>query len=162
MCTGWLARAQRRLHPCAEDGLQSKQFVEVFKKACGRALTHHAALYYDIALLIASGLKAVDGDLSRADELGAALQKVDFKSVWGNVAFDSNHHPIQDYYPNKIEADAKGNLMPKVLSKVLSQQPDAAPALHRQIDELNRCRSSVDWFEPVMLMPPNSWARASP
>ncbi|WP_017524027.1 ABC transporter substrate-binding protein [Pusillimonas noertemannii] len=110
------------------DVPESKQFVEDFKKAYGRVPTHYAALAYDTALLIASALKAVDGDLNRADEFRAALQKADFKSVRGNFAFDTNHHPIQDYYLTKIERDADGNLMPKVLSKVLSSQRDAFAA----------------------------------
>jgi len=110
------------------DVPESKQFVEDFKKAYGRLPTHYAALAYDTALLIASALKAVDGDLNRADELRAALQKADFKSVRGNFAFDTNHHPIQDYYLTKIERDADGNLLPKVLSKVLSSQRDAFAA----------------------------------
>lgn len=106
------------------DVPESKQFVEDFKKAYGRVPTHYGALAYDTALLLASALKAVNGDMDRADEFRAALQKADFKSVRGNFAFDTNHHPIQDYYLNKIEADADGNLMPKVLSKVLSGQRD--------------------------------------
>lgn len=110
------------------DVPESKQFVEDFKKAYGRVPTHYAALAYDTALLIASALKAVDGDMGRADEFRAALQKADFKSVRGNFAFDTNHHPIQDYYLTKIERDADGNLMPKVLSKVLSSQRDAFAA----------------------------------
>jgi len=110
------------------DVPESKQFVEDFKKAYGRVPTHYAALSYDTARLIASALKAVDGDLSRADDFRAALQKADFKSVRGNFAFDTNHHPIQDYYLTKIERDADGNLMPKVLSKVLSKQRDAFAA----------------------------------
>ena len=110
------------------DVPESKQFVEDFKKAYGRLPTHYAALAYDTALLIASALKAVDGDLNRADEFRAALQKADFKSVRGNFAFDTNHHPIQDYYLTKIERDADGNLLPKVLSKVLSSQRDAFAA----------------------------------
>lgn len=107
---------------------ESKQFVEDFKKAYGRVPTHYGALSYDTARLIASALKAVDGDLSRADEFREALRKADFKSVRGNFAFDTNHHPIQDYYLNKIEKDADGNLMPTVLKKVMSGERDAFAA----------------------------------
>lgn len=110
------------------DNPESKQFVEDFKAAYGRVPTHYGALAFDTANLIASALKAVDGDLTRADEFRAALKKADFKSVRGNFAFDSNQHPIQDYYLTKIERDADGNLMPVVLSKVLSNHPDAFAA----------------------------------
>lgn len=110
------------------DEPESKQFVEAFKQAYGRVPTHYGALAYDTARLIASALQAVDGDLSRADEFRAALEKADFKSVRGNFAFDSNHHPIQDYYLTKIERDAQGNLMPVVVSKVLSNAKDAFAA----------------------------------
>ena len=67
-------------------------------------------------------------DLSRADEFRAALKKADFKSERGNFAFDTNQHPIQDYYLTKIEPEANGNLMPKPISKVLSNQRDAFAA----------------------------------
>jgi len=110
------------------DVPESKQFVEDFKKAYGRVPTHYGALSYDTARLIASALKAVDGDLSRADEFREALRKADFKSVRGNFAFDTNQHPIQDYYLNKIEKDADGNLMPVVLKKVMSGERDAFAA----------------------------------
>jgi len=53
---------------------------------------------YDAAALIDSGLKAVNGDMSKKEELRRALEKADFKSVRGNFKFGPNHIPIQNFY----------------------------------------------------------------
>jgi len=107
------------------DNPQNHEFVQAFEQAYGRLPTHYAALAYDTAQLIGSALKAVDGDLDRADEFRAALRKADFKSVRGNFAFDTNQHPIQDYYLTQIKPDGQGRLLPVVVRKILSNEKDA-------------------------------------
>lgn len=102
----------------------NKAFVEAFQKEYGRVPTHYAATAYDTAHLIGSALKAVDGDMSKTDAFRDALSKADFKSVRGNFKFDTNHHPIQDYYLMKLERDGKGNLTPKVIRKVMEMKED--------------------------------------
>jgi len=106
------------------DNPQNHAFVSAFKNAYGRVPTHYAALAYDTARLIASALQAVNGDLSRADDFRAALAKADFKSVRGNFSFNTNHHPIQDYYLMQIKRNAQGELMPSVVRKILSNAKD--------------------------------------
>src|SRR5690606_34677125 len=55
------------------DNEASKAFVESFQKAYGRLPTSYAATSYDTALLIASALKAVNGDVTgKADEFREA------------------------------------------------------------------------------------------
>ncbi|MCH3819772.1 ABC transporter substrate-binding protein, partial [Campylobacter jejuni] len=44
------------------DNAQNKHFVDAFTKTYNRAPTAYAAQAYDTANLIASGLKAVNGD----------------------------------------------------------------------------------------------------
>lgn len=110
------------------DNPQNHAFVKAFKEAYGRVPTHYAALAYDTANLIASGLHAVNGDISRADDFRAALYKADFKSVRGNFKFNTNHHPIQDYYLMQIKRNAQGELTPMVVRKVLSEAKDTFAA----------------------------------
>jgi branched-chain amino acid transport system substrate-binding protein len=62
---------------------------------------------YDAVALIDSGLKAVNGDMSKKEELRRALEKADFKSVRGNFKFGPNHIPIQNFYLQ--EAIKEGN-----------------------------------------------------
>lgn len=103
------------------DNPQNKHFVEAFSKAYQRAPTAYAAQAYDTANLIASALKAVNGDITgRADDFRAALRKADFSSVRGKFKFGPNQHPIQDWYLLHIEADASGKLVYKNV-KVLAR-----------------------------------------
>src|SRR5690606_21386444 len=61
------------------DNPANKQFVEAFQKEYGRRPTVYAATSYDTARLIASALKAVDGDVEgKADAFREALRKADF------------------------------------------------------------------------------------
>ncbi|MAO51829.1 MAG: ABC transporter substrate-binding protein [Pusillimonas sp.] len=106
------------------DVPENKAFVEAFQKEYGRMPTHYAATAYDSANLIGSALKAVDGDMSKTDAFRDALQKADFKAVRGNFKFDTNHHPIQDYYLMKLERDENGELTPNVVRKVMEMQED--------------------------------------
>ena len=48
--------------------------------------------------LLDSVVKAVNGDLTKKDEMRRAAEKADFKSVRGNFKFGPNHIPIQNFY----------------------------------------------------------------
>ena len=100
------------------------EFVKAFEAEYGRTPTHYAALAYDTANSIGAGLKANGGDMSKADVFRDAMRKAEFQSVRGNFAYDTNHHPIQDYYLIQIVRNDKGELAPKVVRKVLEKQND--------------------------------------
>ena len=103
------------------DNPQNRHFVEAFTKAYNRAPTAYAAQAYDTANLIASGLKAVDGNITgKADAFRDALRRADFPSVRGKFKFGPNQHPVQDWYLLHIEAGADGKLVYKNL-KVLAR-----------------------------------------
>ncbi len=103
------------------DNAQNKHFVDAFTKAYNRAPTAYAAQAYDTANLIASALKAVNGDITgRPDDFRAALRKADFASVRGKFKFGPNNHPIQDWYLLHIEPNADGKLIYKNV-KVLAR-----------------------------------------
>lgn len=106
------------------DTAANAAFVKAFQAEYGRMPTHYAAIAYDTANLMGSAIKAVGGDMSKADAFRAALRKADFKSIRTHFEFDTNQHPIQDYYLMRIERGADGQLMPKVQRKVLSMQKD--------------------------------------
>ena len=106
------------------DNAANKKFVEAFKTKYGRMPTLYASQGYDTANLIASALKATNGNPSDMDAFRAALEKADFDSVRGNFRFGSNHHPIQDIYVREVVKDASG-IHNKTVQKVFSNHVDA-------------------------------------
>ncbi|AZG11233.1 ABC transporter substrate-binding protein [Pigmentiphaga sp. H8] len=106
------------------DNPQSSAFVKAFTEAYGRKPTDYGMQAYDTALLIASALKAVNGDLSKGDAFRAALAKADFQTLRGKFRFDTNRHPVQDYYLMRIERSGNG-FAPKIVRKVVSDGRDA-------------------------------------
>ena len=57
---------------------------------------------YDTAQLLASGLKAVNGDVSKRTELIKAMESAKIDSPRGALAFTKSHAPIQDIYLRKV------------------------------------------------------------
>src|SRR6516162_2573268 len=76
----------------------NKKFVADYKAKFKSSPSFYGAQTYDAVALIDSGLKAVNGDMSKKDDLRKALEKADFKSVRGNFKFGHNHIPIQNFY----------------------------------------------------------------
>ena len=107
------------------DNPASKAFVADFKAAYNRLPTIYAQQAFDTANLIGAGLKAVGGDLSKADEFRAAMRKADFTAIRGAFKMGPNQHPIQDYYLTKFEKDAKGEIVQTVVRKVATNYADA-------------------------------------
>ena len=111
------------------DNPQNRHFVEAFTKAYNRAPTAYAAQAYDTANLIASGLKAVDGDITgKADAFRDALRRADFPSVRGKFKFGPNQHPVQDWYLLHIEAGADGKLVYRNLKVIARDHTDVHAA----------------------------------
>lgn len=110
------------------DNPASKEFVEAFRKKYDRDPTMYAAQAYDTALLIATGLKAVDGDLSKEDEFRNALRKADFTSLRGNFKMGPNQHPIQNYYLTKFEKNADGKIVQNITKQVAADYGDVYAA----------------------------------
>ena len=106
------------------DNPQTKKFVSAFQQAYGRMPTDYAAQAYDTAQWIASGLKAVNGDLKKEAEFRGAMRKADFTSLRGKFALNTNQHPIQDLYLMHIVKGEGGKLVPKVVRKVVSDDKD--------------------------------------
>jgi branched-chain amino acid transport system substrate-binding protein len=76
----------------------NKKFVADYKAKYKSSPSFYGAQTYDAVSLIDSGLKAVNADMSKKDDLRRALEKADFKSVRGAFKFGHNHIPIQSFY----------------------------------------------------------------
>ncbi len=62
----------------------------------------YAVQGYDAGLLLAAGLKAVKGDVSKKKELIAAMEKAEIDSPRGKWKMSKDHNPVQDMYLRKV------------------------------------------------------------
>jgi branched-chain amino acid transport system substrate-binding protein len=80
-----------------------------FRKSFALAYKANADVYavqgYDAAQILAAGLNAVKGDLSKRDALTAAMRKVTVDSPRGKFTLSAAGNPVQDIYLR----EAKGN-----------------------------------------------------
>ena len=76
----------------------NKKYVADFRAKHKADPSFYGAQTYDAVPLLDSVVKAVNGDVSKKDEMRRAAEKADFKSVRGNFKFGPNHIPIQNFY----------------------------------------------------------------
>jgi branched-chain amino acid transport system substrate-binding protein len=104
---------------------QNKKFVEDYRKKYPNLRpTYYGAQAYDAAQLIDSAVVAVKGDTSKKDEMKAAMQKADFKSLRGGFKFGNNHIPIQNFYLQDVVKDADGQLSLKTVATIVKDDQD--------------------------------------
>jgi len=77
----------------------------------------YAVQGYDAGLLLAAGMKAVKGDVSKKKELIAAMEKAEIDSPRGKWKMSKDHNPIQDMYLRKVVG--KENKVTSVAIKAL-------------------------------------------
>jgi len=63
----------------------------------------YAVQGYDAAQLLAIGLAAVKGDVSKRSEMIAAMEKARIDSPRGAFTLSKAHNPVQDFYLRKVE-----------------------------------------------------------
>jgi branched-chain amino acid transport system substrate-binding protein len=63
----------------------------------------YAVQGYDAAQLLAIGLAAVKGDVSKRNEMIAAMEKARIDSPRGVFTMSKAHNPVQDFYLRKVE-----------------------------------------------------------
>jgi branched-chain amino acid transport system substrate-binding protein len=78
----------------------------------------YAVQGYDAAQMLAVGLEAVKGDLSKKAEFAAALQKAKIDSPRGPFSLSKSHNPVQDIYLRQVSG--KENKLVGVASKALA------------------------------------------
>ena len=108
------------------DNAKSKAFVEDFKKEYNRIPSIYAAQAFDTgSLIVAAAGKASVKD---ADAFREALAAADFESVRGKFSFNTNHHPIQDFYVREVYKDGDGVLTNKIVGTSFTDHKDAYAA----------------------------------
>ncbi len=107
------------------DNETNKAFVESFKAEYGRLPSVYAAQAFDTAnLVLAASAKASVKD---KDAFRAALKAADFKSVRGKFSFNTNNHPIQDFYVREVVKDGD-TLTNKIVGTAFTDHKDAYAA----------------------------------
>jgi branched-chain amino acid transport system substrate-binding protein len=87
------------------DGLdvpKDKAFRADYSKTYKATPDVYAVQGYDAAQMLAVGLGAVNGDLSRRNELVAAIEKARIDSPRGAFTLGKSHNPVQDIYLRKV------------------------------------------------------------
>lgn len=107
------------------DNPQNKRFVADFEKEYGRLPSLYASQGYDAAMLIDAAIRDVKGRIEDKDAVRRALKAANFKSVRGAFRFNTNHHPVQDYYLRVVVKDAQGRVTNRTLSTVFKDHADA-------------------------------------
>ncbi|HIF60761.1 MAG TPA: ABC transporter substrate-binding protein [Rhodospirillales bacterium] len=99
---------------------QNQKFVAGFKKKYGMMPNHFAAQAYETIMLIKSGVDAVNGDVSKMDEMRVALEKANFTALRGNFRYEKEHYPIQDFYAREVVKGSDGKWTIVQRGKVVS------------------------------------------
>ena len=63
----------------------------------------YAVQGYDAAQMLAVGLKAAGGDVSKKDLFRAAVEKATIASPRGDFTLSRAHNPVQDIYLRKVD-----------------------------------------------------------
>jgi branched-chain amino acid transport system substrate-binding protein len=100
----------------------NKRYVADYKAKYKLSPSFYGSQTYDAAVLIDSGLKAVNGDMTKRDDLRKALEKADFKSVRGNFKFGPNHIPIQSFYLQDVVKQGDDYVLKTVATIVENDQ----------------------------------------
>lgn len=78
----------------------------------------YAVQGYDAAQLLAVGLKAVNGDISKRDQMQEAMRKAKIDSPRGTFSLSAAHNPVQDIYLRQV--NGKNNEVKGVAIKSLA------------------------------------------
>jgi branched-chain amino acid transport system substrate-binding protein len=81
----------------------------------------YAVQGYDAAQILAAGLNATKGDITKKDAMVAAIRKMTVDSPRGKYTLSAAHNPVQDFYIREVKG--RENLATGIAVKVL---PDPA------------------------------------
>jgi branched-chain amino acid transport system substrate-binding protein len=100
----------------------NKKFVADYIAKYKSRPSFYGAQSYDAAMLLNSAVTAVNGDLSKKDDIRKAMERADFKSVRGNFKFGNNHIPIQNFYLQDVVKEGDEYVLKTVATIVENYQ----------------------------------------
>jgi branched-chain amino acid transport system substrate-binding protein len=90
------------------DGLNTPR-DSAFRTAYAKSFKLQPDVYavqgYDAAQMLAIGLTAVKGDISKKADFAAAIEKAKIDSPRGSFTMNKAHNPVQDVYLRKVEGN---------------------------------------------------------
>ena len=89
----------------AQNMLTTLHYADNLDTPKNNAFRKAYAIAYDAAQILANGLKAVGGDLTKRDALAAAMRKTPVDSPRGKFTLSAAGNPVQDIYLREV----KGN-----------------------------------------------------
>ena len=106
------------------DNPTNRRYVSDYKKKYGSYPSFYGAQAYDAIMLIASAVKAVDGDMSNPDKVRAAMKAANFDPVRGKFTLGTNHFPVQNFYLREVITDGNGVWTTKVTDTIYRNHVD--------------------------------------
>ncbi len=100
------------------DNAKDKTFRAAYAKAYGMPPDAYAVQGYDAAQMLAIGLNATKGDVSRKSDFAKAIVAAKIDSPRGVFTIGANHNPVQDMYLRQVLG--KDNKVIGVASKSLA------------------------------------------
>src|SRR5271154_1154625 len=100
----------------------NKKFVADYIAKYKLRPSYYGAQTYDAVGLLNSAVMAVNGDLSKKDDMRKAMEKADFTSVRGNFKFGNNHIPIQNFYLQDLVKEGDEYVLKTVATVVENDQ----------------------------------------
>jgi branched-chain amino acid transport system substrate-binding protein len=85
------------------DNAENKAFRAAFLDAYKIEADVYGVQGWDAMQMLDIGLKAVGGDVSKRDDLQAAIGKASFKSPRGPFKLSASHNPIQNFYLRELK-----------------------------------------------------------
>ena len=102
----------------------NKKFVADFRAKHKAYPSFYGAQSYDAVNLINSAVVAVNGDLSKKDEMRTEMKKANFASVRGLFSYGNNQIPIQNFYLQDVVKDSEGTLTLKTVATIVEANQD--------------------------------------
>jgi len=106
------------------DTPKNKAFQVAYAKTFGLRPDVYAVQGYDAGLLLAAGMRAVRGDMSKKKDLYAAMTKAEIDSPRGKWRMSSAHNPVQDIYLRRVIG--KENRVVSIAARQLDYPPASA------------------------------------
>ena len=84
------------------DTERNNAFRKAFKDEYGEEPDVYAVQGYDAAQILHAGLKAVDGDMGKKDEMQAAMRAATIDSPRGSFTISPSGEPVEDFYLREV------------------------------------------------------------
>lgn len=85
------------------DNPKNKEFRATYEKKFGKPADVYAVQGYDTGQLFVEALKAVNGDVSKKEEMIKAMENAKLNSPRGEISFSKAHNVIQDIYLREVK-----------------------------------------------------------